>query len=420
MIASATNLSSNHSISSLPYTSQKSYLIDSILNTSLDLFCVTDNCAFTTPSEFTLNFSNTTQKNITFNISLPSNVSNAYYTDIYGLRHNGSNVSNFSLSFNYNVSVPVIPVNISSLRFSPLNNSYFGQFDSLPSKIIVNYSGHINYSNSIINLYHNGNPINWFNFSNTSNSFTLSLTQILDGNYEGFWVLRDNQNITKYINYSFSINQEDPPAPISISLEKGRYKSEVRDIVISMDSLNYSIYYLFNDGYPPIGSSNWVPIKLVNNQYMLSGFNFGSANIGHMYLKVIDIFGNIAIYPTGIISAPSINIEVENRIRSIEPGDEVFLDVDLSLKKGSGSNLRCKLDNFVAYNSDSDYELPVKAHSSLRNTNDDNYIDLYNTYEETLKIPANTISQDLEFSFRIPLSVRVNEDYRSVIECIIV
>ena len=264
------------------------------------------------------------------------------------------------------------------------------------------------------NLFHNGLPVTWYDVDTTSNtSFRLELQQIPDGSYSGNWVLKDSNGTARNIQYSFHINQDDPPAPVAVSPEKGRYTNEIRDIIVTMDTGNYTLFYLVNDGYPPIGSTRWASMSYIDGQYILGNFDFSKAGLGQIYLKVVDKFGNIAIFPTALISAPSIDFDIEERTKTVGPGDEVALEVDLRLKKDSGTKLRCKMEDFIA-NEDDDDEVswPVKAHASLRFEDDEDvFMDLYNDFEETLVLPTGITSKLLELVINIPLSAKVNEDY---------
>jgi len=414
-------IESNHTAVSLPYQDTDTYQINGMMNTSIYINCSLGTCPFSSPLSLNLSFFNTTKKNLTFNITIPKGTPNGYSKEVYKLYNNGSVIPNISIEFNFNVSVPGKKANFTLKTFSPANDSYFGQFDPLPTAITIGYTGEINFSRSSIRLYHNNSLVNWWTLNKTNKSFTLNLQKSYDGLYEGRFSLNDSKGGGRIVYYRFQINQKSPSAPKAISPNKGQYKDEVHDLIVTMDSGNYTISYLINDGFPVIGSNKWATMSYINGQYQVSDFDFGDASIGQIYVKVKDLFGNIAVYPTGIISMPSMSVDVESVTRLVRPGEEFSLDTQVRLKKDTGTKFRCRMSDFIANEDDDDEVIwASQSNAQLVFTNDDDEVmELSKDYGDTLTIAQGVTSKSLDLTINIPLSV-VQEDYESNLECIIV
>ncbi|RLJ02897.1 MAG: hypothetical protein DRP08_04160, partial [Candidatus Aenigmatarchaeota archaeon] len=348
---------------------------------------------------------------------------NNNYSEEYLLFKNQTDlIENFSILFRFDVQIPEPAANITIFDISPQNNSLFGNFDILPEEIIIPYLGDIDFANSQIQLKYNGTVVNSYNLILTNSSFKLNLTELPEGLYEGFYSLQDQDGRILEYYHRFEVFTGKPPRPISIYPAKGRYSDEVYDFRVTMESGNYTVSYLVHDGFPALGASGWTPLSYSNGDYNIHDFDFEKAGIGAIYVRITDIFGNIVIYPTGIISAPSINIDIDQDSKTVEAGDEISIDVSVSLKKDSGTLLRCRMTDFIA-NEDDDDEVSWRIKTNGRiefDDDDDEYIDLYNDFDETLEIKEGITSKDLELSLNIPISTIPEEDYESTLECIIV
>jgi hypothetical protein len=403
MTVTAVELRTNYNVSEIPFDVNSTWEIQGIENTTLNVTC-NGTCLYSTGPD-TLSFLNITKTNITFNISV-DNVTNGTSEDIWNLYHNGSIIDNFSIIYGFSIDVPVYNITIDQV--TPFNNSFFGQFDELPLQMVIDYDGQIDFSASSFTLKVDDNTIEW-TINQSNDTIRIDYEIARDGKYELTMNLFDTQGLNKQFYYTYQINQEDPPAPIDISPEKGSYKNEVRDLVVTMDHGNYSVFYMVNDGLPPLGSTKWTTMPFQNGNFYIPNFDFGSAGIGQVYFKITDIFGNIGIYPSAIVSGPGMVLDIEQRTKTVEPGDEIKLDLDIKIKKGSGTKFRCRLDEF------DDITIP----SELQIEGEDDYVNLYKDYDETLFLAEGIVKETFELILEIPLSVEIDEDYESTLECVI-
>jgi hypothetical protein len=420
-VAFASAIVEDIKITSLPHNSSENITINIDGNNTEPIIIVCNStaasCQYVTPS--ITNFTNSS--NITFSTYIPSNTPNQNVTETFNFYINNTKIENLSVIYNLEIIVPPIrTANITITEVSPGNNSFFGQYDNLPDKWRISYTGDLDLLNSNFRIYINNTLFTDYNFWNETNSLIWNFTSINDGNYvmEARFQDSEGYNLTK--SYQFQIKTTPPPRPLGISPGKFQYTNEIKDLQITMDHSNYTVYYIINDGYPSIANSGWQRLSYINEKFSKIGFDFSNEGIGQIYLKIIDQFDNIRIEPTCIISAPSIDIQIEDRTKSVEPGDEIRLDIEIDIKKGSGEYLRCKMSDFIA-NEDLDDETywSVKNIATLHVVDDeDNDMFLEDDYDMTIDLGSDT-SAELELRIKIPINAKINEDFRSDLECII-
>jgi hypothetical protein len=408
-------------ITSLPYNSSDNITINIDGNNTDPIIIVCNstaaNCQYVTPS--TTNFTNSS--NITFSTFIPSNTSNQNVTETFTFYINNTKINNLSVIYNLEIAVvPIREANITITGILPGNNSFFGQYDSLPTLWRISYEGDLDLSNSNFEIYKDNLLFNDYIFWNDTNSLLWNLSSNEDGEYKLIARFQDAQGYNSTKSYQFQIKTSTPPKPLGISPSKGKYKDEIKDLQITMDNNNYTVYYIVNDGYPSIANSGWKTLSYINEKYSYIGFDFSDQGIGQIYLKIIDEYGNIRIEPTCIVSAPSLELTIEDRSKSVEPGDEIRLTIEIDIKKGSGEYLRCKMSDFIANeNLDDEVSWNINNIATLYVIDDENNdIFLEDNYDMTLDLGSVT-SEELELKLQIPINTIINEDYRSELECII-
>jgi hypothetical protein len=381
----------------------------------LTVFCA--GCILTRPENLSFLFSNFSNHSLSF-ISNFTGLPNAIYTEHPRLFVNLSEETTDNITFIYNVSVPapVILVNFSIQRFTPDNDSYIGLFDEIPQYIEVQYTGNINFNASTFQLFLNGTTFTSYNLTTGPNLFRLVFLNITnEGIFEGNWVLVDNHNQSKSINYRFQMRQAQPPKPTSISPAIGEYSNELTDLKVTMPDTNYTLYYLTFDGLPPVGEPRWKQMTLLDGVYA-QALDFTKEPIGSIYLKIVDRFGNIRIQPTSIISSPQFQMSFDERSKSVAPGDEIALELTFTFKQGISKAIQCRMPDFKSKTTTSGWS--VRNTVKLINQDDEeDYVDIYGEYDEPVKIESgdNRLVKDLQIL--VPLNINPEEDYTSKLEC---
>jgi hypothetical protein len=369
-------------------------------------------CLYATPENYTL--ANIT--NISFSISLP-NLTSGQYSEQFLMTLNGTLIDNFSIKFLYNISllVPTPEINITILNISPENGTYFSQFDTIPTFIEVKYFGYINFTESNLEVTSNGTKIETL-LAKTTGAFRLHLLNISsEGIIEGKWTFIDNNGQQLPYYYTFEMHRAMPSKPVSVSPSRGKYSTGTIDLEVTMESDNYSIYYMIYDGLPPTGNKNWKKLIYTDGIFEYAGINMATAPVGSIYLKIVDRFGNIRIYPTGIISSERFNIDIDERSKSVEPGTEISLSLSFDLKQGASDTMQCKMSNFKSKTTISNWD--VRNTVKLSNPDDDeDYIFILPAYDDPITIPDDT-SFERNLLIFVPVNINAGEDYTSKLLC---
>lgn len=418
----------SYDVSSLPFADLEDVVVNDTGNLSINCGI----CNFTSFMGF-VNVSNVSF--VSFDVFVPNGTPDGNYSDVWFLF---SDFSNETLFFEFNVSVNAtnasvndtgnVSVNDTSVGFanislfpSPVNNSKFGSGDAFPGVVSVVYDGFINFSSSNISLLFNNQSIPSIDFFYDNESFWFDLGEEVDGVYSGLWDLVDDNGSVLHYSYVFEVKTSPPINPRSVSPGKGQYTDDVLDLRVFMEAPTYTIYYIVSDGFPAIGAAGWNLMSHSGNQSSVFDLDFAGLDLGAVYLKIVDEFNNVAVYPTGIISAPMLEVDVDDRIRRADKGDTLNFDVSVRLKESGGDFLRCKLDDFIDMDSKK-YDLETKEFWAVPNIAylvfDDEEYGLDNEFDETIIINGDR-SVDLELVIDVPSIAEKGEDYNTRLECIV-
>lgn len=405
----------NYQVNTLPYNNQTYIITQGIINETWTMVCLA-NCTLSIPDRTNITFNNQNET-VIFNISIPANYTNhsTSIAEFYNLLDQNNSI-NDSLTLIFNISLPVIipPNNITIISITPVNETIFGLNDIIPSSVIVNYSGTINYNQSAIILYYNNTIVPWILFSHDNQSFTFTLQQFYDGIYTGNWTLVDQNNQSINYSYTMSIRRTKPPRPIQITPAKGSYTTETISLQATMDGPNYFLSYIVNDGLPSTNNSGWISMS-ANQQIYTSSINMNNEPVGQIYLRITDSLGNQAIYNTGIISSTTTNLDVFRRIREVEPNTDITLDMTFNSKAGTGKLLRCEMDDFTSPQGGNRTDTwPIQGNAYITLNNND--YNLRNTYDQVIDIGI-TGSKTMDLNFNIPTSAKINYEYSSTMYC---
>ena len=411
LLSQALALDLNYQVTNLPYTNQTNVTVQGIINQTWTIACLA-NCTLTFPSKNNITFNNTNET-VTFNISIPSDYTNQSITiaEFYSILDQ-NNTLNQSLTFIFNISLPP-PNNITITSTNPINGAVFGLNDIIPSSVIINYSGIINYNKSNIILYYNNTIVPWITFIHDNQSFTFTLTEFYDGKYIGNWTLTDQNNQSANYNYTMTIQRNKPPRPIQITPDKGSYTTETITLQATMDNSDYALSYIIHDGLPDPNDPNWISMS-PNQQVYTANINMNSQPVGQTYIKIIDIVGNQAIYNTGIISTTTTSLDIFRRIREVQSDTDITLDMTYTSKSGTGTLLRCKMDDFTSTQGGNRTNTwPTQGHTYITFNSQD--YNLKNNYDTVINIGST--SQTMELNLNIPSSAILNYEYSTSIYC---
>lgn len=416
----------SYNVATLPYYGIEDVIFNDTRNVTINLTCT--NCSFSwlVGVHFD-NLSNATF--FSYDIIVPNGTPDGNYTDSWFVWIDG-NLTNESVVFLFNVSVNSsfednVSENVSvaniSLSPTPANNSLFGAVDPFPTYVTVLYDGFINFSVSNISLLFNNQSVPSITFNFDNETFWFNLGEAVDGVYSGYWDLVDANGSVLHYNYVFKVKTSPPINPRSVSPGKGQYTDDVVDLRVTMEAPEYTIYYVVSDGFPLTASGGWNLMSSSEDQFFVLDLDFASLDLGAIYIKIIDEYENIAIYPTAIISAPMVEIEVDDRIRRADQGDTLNFDITLRIKEDSGNLLRCKLEDFIDMDSKK-FDFETKEAWAIPRiaylVDDDEEYALDTEFDETIDLDGDR-SRDLELIIDVPKIAEKGEDYSSLLECIV-
>jgi hypothetical protein len=340
------------------------------------------------------------------------------------------NATSLNLSTNTTINLTLSPINttnttnttnqtttnITILQTTPGNKAFFSADDTLPTSVTVVYNGSLDINKSKIELLHNGENKSWIILRHEpGNRFSFQLDQQPDGIYTGNWTLISNDNTTSNYQYEFSIITTQPDKVYNIAPEPGHYKTDTVTLQAEANGTNLTVQWLISDGFPSATSSKWKSLSQTSNLYS-EDINFENAEVGAVYLKVLDQAGNFRIQPTGIVSAPSFEIDFDRTSLEVFKDEIAEFEFQVIRKDINKKKLRCKLEDLIKDKGTSKQQIiNTNGKATLLHGSDE--ADLMTDYEETLDIGSSRTTT-IELVYETPAIIPIG-DYEGTIECLI-
>jgi hypothetical protein len=306
------------------------------------------------------------------------------------------------------------PQNITIESITPENGKIYSKDDTKPTAVDVILNGTLNLNASNITLVHNGENKSWIIFRTRPRGFYFQLDQTPDGVYSGHWTLVSTDNVTTVYDYEFSIITTQPPKAYNIGPPPDHYTTDRTTLEAEMNGTNYTMQWLVSDGYPSASSSKWKSMSQTGNRYSES-IDFEEADVGAIYLKILDQAGNYRIQPTGIVSAPYFQIDFEKTKYDIFRDEIAEIEFLIIRKDPFRKLLRCQLENLVKDRGTSKQQV-INTNGRATLTHDEDDIELKTEYDETLDIGTSR-ETTIELTYETPI-VPVGK-YEGVLECLI-
>jgi len=224
-------------------------------------------------------------------------------------------------------------------------------------------------------------------------------------NYNDAWIVE--------YNIEDSMTEEDGYGPIQWSHPWKTFTREKESIYLLMPDAESAISYLVSDSYPTMDDESWQLFTQVGNRYEHPYYDWQSAPLGMMYIKIENPDYDTRVIATGWISGKSVVTTFELNTREVFPGDSVSFPMAF-INKGY-TEFQARMDDFITEDNGTTYELSPLNVAKITNAEGDT-ISLRNHYMERwmdlsseditlwvlapINVPEADVTGRIQFTFR--------------------